>query len=184
MTQEPNAPTADEVAAFREKVLRKLTYSVGKDPEHAAEFDWFEAVALATRDRVIDHWMECTRQTYDKGCKRVYYLSLEFLIGRLLFDSLSNLGLLDTARQALAELGVDLDRIRLSEPDAALGNGGLGRLAACFMESMATLGVPAHGYGIRYDHGLFRQVIVDGWQHEQTETWLDFGNPRDRKSVV
>ncbi len=177
MTQEPNAPTADEVAAFREKVLRKLTYSVGKDPEHAAEFDWFEAVALATRDRVIDHWMECTRQTYDKGCKRVYYLSLEFLIGRLLFDSLSNLGLLDTARQALAELGVDLDRIRLSEPDAALGNGGLGRLAACFMESMATLGVPAHGYGIRYDHGLFRQVIVDGWQHEQTETWLDFGNP-------
>ncbi len=177
MTQEPNAPTADEVATFREKVLRKLTYSVGKDPEHAAEFDWFEAVALATRDRVIDHWMECTRQTYDKGCKRVYYLSLEFLIGRLLFDSLSNLGLLDTARQALAELGVDLDRIRLSEPDAALGNGGLGRLAACFMESMATLGVPAHGYGIRYDHGLFRQVIVDGWQHEQTETWLDFGNP-------
>ncbi|MBB61744.1 glycogen/starch/alpha-glucan phosphorylase [Stutzerimonas balearica] len=177
MTQEPNAPTADEVAAFREKVLRKLTYSVGKDPEHAAEFDWFEAVALATRDRVIDHWMECTRQTYDKGCKRVYYLSLEFLIGRLLFDSLSNLGLLDTARQALAELGLDLDRIRLSEPDAALGNGGLGRLAACFMESMATLGVPAHGYGIRYDHGLFRQVIVDGWQHEQTETWLDFGNP-------
>ncbi|MCF7201269.1 glycogen/starch/alpha-glucan phosphorylase [Pseudomonas oligotrophica] len=177
MTQETNAPTADEVAAFRDNVLRKLTYSVGKDPEHAADFDWFEAVALATRDRIIDHWMDCTRQTYDKGCKRVYYLSLEFLIGRLLVDSLSNLGLLETARQALDGLGVDIERIRQLEPDAALGNGGLGRLAACFMESMATLGVPAHGYGIRYDHGLFRQVIVDGWQHEQTETWLDFGNP-------
>src|SRR5690606_10786171 len=90
---------------------------------------------------------------------------------------LSNLGLLETARQALAGINVDFERIRLTEPDAALGNGGLGRLAACFMESMATLGIAAHGYGIRYDHGLFRQAIVDGWQHEQTETWLNFGNP-------
>ncbi|RZA18835.1 MAG: glycogen/starch/alpha-glucan family phosphorylase, partial [Proteobacteria bacterium] len=107
----------------------------------------------------------------------VYYLSLEFLIGRLLYDSLSNLGLLDIAREALTDLGVDLERIRLLEPDAALGNGGLGRLAACFMESMSTLGVAAHGYGIRYEHGLFRQAIVDGWQQEQTENWLNFGNP-------
>ncbi|MHB8823070.1 MAG: glycogen/starch/alpha-glucan phosphorylase, partial [Pseudomonadaceae bacterium] len=177
MTQESGVSPSDEVSAFREKVLRKLTYSVGKDSESASDYDWFEAVALAARDHIIDHWMECTRQTYQGGCKRVYYLSLEFLIGRLLVDSLSNLGLFEVAREALAELDVDIERIRLLEPDAALGNGGLGRLAACFMESMATLQVAAHGYGIRYDHGLFRQAIVDGWQHEQTETWLDFGNP-------
>ncbi|MBA1273802.1 glycogen/starch/alpha-glucan phosphorylase [Stutzerimonas azotifigens] len=177
MTQEPNVPKSDEVAAFREAVLSKLTYSVGKDPEHAFDHDWFEAIALAARDQIVDQWMSHTRKAYSEGKKRVYYLSLEFLIGRLLIDSLSNLGILETAREALADLDVDIERIRLLEPDAALGNGGLGRLAACFMESMSTLGIAAHGYGIRYDHGLFRQAIVDGWQHEQTETWLDFGNP-------
>lgn len=177
MTQETTAPTADEVAAFRANVISKLNYSIGKDPEHASDHDWFEAVALATRDRMTDEWMARTRQVYQEGKKRVYYLSLEFLIGRLLTDSLSNLGLLEVAREALAGIDVDFDRIRGLEPDAALGNGGLGRLAACFMESMATLGIAAHGYGIRYDHGLFRQAIVDGWQHEQTETWLNFGNP-------
>ncbi|PAU55629.1 glycogen phosphorylase [Pseudomonas sp. PIC25] len=176
MPKEPLV-SADEVAAFRANVLSKLTYSVGKDPEHAFDHDWFEAIALATRDHMVDHWMDHTRQIYRKGQKRVYYLSLEFLIGRLLLDNLSNLGLLEVARQALSELDVDIERIRTLEPDAALGNGGLGRLAACFMESMATLGVAAHGYGIRYEHGLFRQAIIDGWQHEQTETWLDFGNP-------
>lgn len=177
MTQESNLPSPDDIAAFRKNVLRKLTYAIGKDAEHASPLDWYEAVALATRDRMIDQWMNQTREYYRKNSKRVYYLSLEFLIGRLLTDSLSNLGLLDTAREALAGLEVDFDEIRLLEPDAALGNGGLGRLAACFMESMATLGIAAYGYGIRYDHGLFRQAIVDGWQHEQTETWLNFGNP-------
>ncbi len=177
MTQESNLPSPDDIATFRENILRKLTYAIGKDAGHASQLDWYEAVALATRDRMIDRWMDRTRETYRQNGKRVYYLSLEFLIGRLLTDSLSNLGLLDIAREALAELGVDFDQIRLQEPDAALGNGGLGRLAACFMESMATLGIAAYGYGIRYDHGLFRQAIVDGWQHEQTETWLNFGNP-------
>lgn len=167
----------EEVAAFRAAVLAKLTYAVGKDPEHAFDHDWFEAIALAARDHMVNHWMDHTRQIYRSNQKRVYYLSLEFLIGRLLYDSLSNLGLLDVAREALTGLNVDLDRIRLLEPDAALGNGGLGRLAACFMESMSTLGIAAHGYGIRYEHGLFRQAVVDGWQQEQTENWLDFGNP-------
>ncbi|QBF24758.1 glycogen/starch/alpha-glucan phosphorylase [Pseudomonas tructae] len=176
MSQEPFARDA-EVAAFRTAVLDKLTYAVGKDPEHAFDHDWFEAIALAARDHMVDHWMDHTRQIYRKSQKRVYYLSLEFLIGRLLYDSLSNLGLLDVAREALDGLNVDLERIRLLEPDAALGNGGLGRLAACFMESMSTLGIAAHGYGIRYEHGLFRQAVVDGWQQEQTENWLDFGNP-------
>ena len=176
MSQEPLVRDA-EVADFRAAVLAKLTYAVGKDPDHAFDHDWFEAIALAARDHMVEHWMDHTRQIYRKGQKRVYYLSLEFLIGRLLYDSLSNLGLLDIAREALTDLGVDLERIRLLEPDAALGNGGLGRLAACFMESMSTLGVAAHGYGIRYEHGLFRQAIVDGWQQEQTENWLNFGNP-------
>ncbi|WP_249678303.1 glycogen/starch/alpha-glucan phosphorylase [Pseudomonas abieticivorans] len=176
MSQEPLVREA-EVADFKAAVLAKLTYAVGKDPDHAFDHDWFEAIALAARDHMVEHWMDHTRQIYRKGQKRVYYLSLEFLIGRLLYDSLSNLGLLDIAREALTDLGVDLERIRLLEPDAALGNGGLGRLAACFMESMSTLGIAAHGYGIRYEHGLFRQAIVDGWQQEQTENWLDFGNP-------
>ena len=129
------------------------------------------------RDRIIEHWIESTKEAYDQQEKRVYYLSLEFLIGRLMRDAFSNLGLLDNMREALASLGVDLDVIAALEPDAALGNGGLGRLAACFMESMATVDVPAHGYGIRYANGMFRQEISDGWQVELPETWLDHGNP-------
>ena len=171
------APAVDQVDAFKNSILSKLKYAVGKDPQNAFGHDWFEAVALAARDHVIDEWEEASAHVKGKKRKRVYYLSLEFLIGRLLVDNLSNLGLLDVARQALGELGVDFEEIRGWEPDAALGNGGLGRLAACFMESMATLNLAAHGYGIRYEHGLFRQVIADGWQQEHTETWLDFGNP-------
>ena len=171
-------PAQDEdIASLRRAVVAKLTYAVGKDPIVASERDWFVAVALAVRDRIVERWMPSTRAMYAAGRKRVYYLSLEFLIGRLLRDSLSNLGLTDSMRAALAELGVDLDRLREVEPDAALGNGGLGRLAACFMESMATLSVAAYGYGIRYNHGLFRQTIQDGWQREYPENWLASGNP-------
>ncbi len=171
-------PAQDEdIATMRRLLVAKLTYSVGKDPIVASDRDWFIACALAVRDKIVERWMPSTRAAYAKKRKRVYYLSLEFLIGRLLADSLNNLGLTDTMRAALTELGVDLDRLRAIEPDAALGNGGLGRLAACFMESMATLGVAAYGYGIRYNHGLFRQVIKDGWQREYPETWLSFGNP-------
>jgi starch phosphorylase len=164
-------------ASFRDAILAKLTYSIGKDPSAAQDHDWFAATALAVRDHVIDRWMDSTRATYQREQKRVYYFSLEFLIGRLLFEALGNLDLLDTAREALAGLNVDLERVRETEPDAALGNGGLGRLAACFMESLASLEVPAYGYGIRYDYGLFRQTVVDGRQHELPEDWLAGGNP-------
>jgi len=164
-------------AAFRDAIVHKLVYAVGKDRRHALHHDWLIATALATRDQIVERWMEATRRTYRDGRKRVYYFSLEFLIGRLLLDALANLGLVPTAREALAELGVDLDRLRVLEPDAALGNGGLGRLAACFMESLSTLGIPAHGYGIRYDHGIFRQAIKNGWQIELPEDWLSSGNP-------
>ena len=171
-------PAEDEdAAALRRSVVAKLTYDVGRDPIVATDWDWFMATALAVRDHVLERWMASTRINYVSKVKRVYYLSLEFLIGRLLHDSLNNLGLVDRMRTALAELGVDYDRLRNVEQDAALGNGGLGRLAACFMESMATLGISAHGYGIRYTHGMFRQVIKDGWQREYPENWLANGNP-------
>jgi starch phosphorylase len=162
---------------LKKAILGKLIYSVGKDPAHATPHDWFFATALACRDRMVDGWMAATRHTYAQDEKRVYYLSLEFLIGRLLGDSLRNLGILEPATEALAELGVDPAAALEAEPDAALGNGGLGRLAACFLDSMASLGIPAYGYGIRYEHGLFRQGLDKGWQAEQPENWLAFGNP-------
>ena len=171
-------PRQDEdVAALRDAVIAKLTYAVGKDPIVASQHDWFLATALAVRDRIVDRWFASTRTAYREKRKRVYYLSLEFLIGRLLNDSLNALGLTESMRSALNELGVDLEALFEQEPDAALGNGGLGRLAACFMESMATLGIAAFGYGIRYDHGLFRQKIKNGWQSEVPEIWLASGNP-------
>lgn len=172
----PTPPDGDEIEAVKSEILAKLTLSVGKRAEHATPRDWFVAVALTARDRVVHSFLEGDRDV-GPGEKRVYYLSLEFLIGRLLTDVLSNLGQIETFRLALGDLGVDIGTVLDDEPDAALGNGGLGRLAACFMESMATLKIPAYGYGIRYDHGLFRQVIKDGVQQEFPETWLSFGNP-------
>ena len=162
---------------FRKAILGKLIYQVGKDPQHATRHDWFFALALAVRDRLVDGWMTTTRTVYDADRKRVYYLSLEFLIGRLLVDSLRNLGLYETASGALEALGVNAQEVFTVEPDAALGNGGLGRLAACLLDSMATLGIAAFGYGIRYEHGLFKQGLDDGWQVERPEDWLAFGNP-------
>ncbi len=162
---------------LRAAIVRKLTYDLGKSQAGARDRDWFMATALAVRDRIIDRWLSVTRAAYEGGQKQVYYLSLEFLIGRLLRDGVTNLGLAEMVTEALAPLGVDFEKVRQAEPDAALGNGGLGRLAACFMESMASLAIPAFGYGIRYEHGLFRQIIRDGWQQEYPEDWLNFGNP-------
>jgi glycogen phosphorylase len=158
--------------AFRDAVLTHLRYSQGKDPDHASVYDWRVALSLAVRDRIVDRWFEATRATYATGHKRVYYLSMEFLIGRLLEDAMVNTGLLDDAREAFRSLGLPFDKVVHDEPDAALGNGGLGRLAACFMESLATLGTPAYGYGIRYEHGLFRQSFENGRQIEAPEDWL------------
>src|ERR1700739_3957934 len=169
----------DELALTEIKgaILAKLRLAIGKDAGMATKHDWYKAAALALRDRIVHHWLTGEKQSYDAGAKRVYYLSLEFLIGRLFTDALNNMGLLQVFEAALGDLGVGLSELRKCEPDAALGNGGLGRLAACFMESMATLAIPAIGYGIRYDFGLFRQIIAQGWQQEYPDEWLGFGNP-------
>src|SRR5690606_38456122 len=126
------------------EIMERLIYGMGKDANVATPHDWLRATILVLRDRIIDRWMESTRSAYRNNRKRVYYLSLEFLIGRLMRDAVSNLGLMEEIRTALASLAVDLDVIAELEPDAALGNGGLGRLAACFMESMATVDIPAY----------------------------------------
>jgi starch phosphorylase len=171
----PGRP-ADAKSLARE-ILSALTYRVGKDPTVATQHDWLSATSQVARDRMVERWMTSTKRAYQQSDKRVFYLSLEFLIGRLLIDSISNLGLMEAFRGALSSLDVDLDEIAALESDAALGNGGLGRLAACFMESMATVDIPAHGYGIRYTNGMFRQEISDGWQVELPETWLNHGDP-------
>ncbi|HWE76647.1 MAG TPA: glycogen/starch/alpha-glucan phosphorylase [Stellaceae bacterium] len=176
-TGSPPSRDAAEFEAFKSSILAKLALTVGKDPSASTDRDWFVATAHAVRDRVLHRWLTAERQSRAKGQKRVYYLSLEFLIGRLLSDVLCNTGFGETARAALGDLGIDPRHLEEVEPDAALGNGGLGRLAACFMESMASLGISACGYGIRYDHGLFRQIIKDGYQQEYPENWLSFGNP-------
>lgn len=163
--------------ALQAEILEKLTYSIGKDAIVARPHDWLKATILAVRDRIIDQWMESSRETWRTSNKRVYYLSLEFLIGRLMRDAMSNIGVMEPVRAALKNFNVDLGDLINLEPDAALGNGGLGRLAACFMELMATVDIPAYGYGIRYVHGLFRQEMSEGWQVELPEDWLAHGNP-------
>ncbi len=157
---------------LKDIVLHKLKYAIGKDPEHATIYDWRVALSLAVRDHIMDPWFDSTRATYRADAKRVYYLSMEFLIGRLLEDAMTNTGIMDDAKALFDDLGLPFDKIVHDEPDAALGNGGLGRLAACFLESLSTLGIPAYGYGIRYEHGLFRQRFEDGRQIEEPEDWL------------
>ena len=171
------SPRARTAEALQAQILERLTYSVGKDPIVARPHDWLKATIMAVRMHIIDRWMESSRETWRTSGKRVYYLSLEFLIGRLMRDAMNNLELIEPVREALSSLGVDLGDLAELEPDAALGNGGLGRLAACFMESMATVEIPAYGYGIRYANGMFRQEMSEGWQVELPEDWLVHGNP-------
>ncbi|MCI1257223.1 MAG: glycogen/starch/alpha-glucan phosphorylase [Corynebacterium provencense] len=167
-------PTPDH---FRWWLLHHLQYTVGKDPEHASVTDWRLALSHTIRDRVVTPWFESTRRTWAEDRKRVHYLSMEFLIGRLLEDAAINLGLRDVVEEVLDGLGLSFTALTEDEPDAALGNGGLGRLAACYMESMATLACPAVGYGLRYEHGLFRQSFDHGRQIETPEDWLATEDP-------
>jgi starch phosphorylase len=167
----------DSMMLIIKSFLEHLEYTLGKDKYSASRFDIFNALAYAVRDRLIERWLDTQQAYYNSDNKRVYYISMEFLPGRSLSNSLINLGLLDDFREAVSSLGYDLDDICTEEPDAGLGNGGLGRLAACFLDSMATMSIPAYGYGIRYEYGIFNQRIVDGAQMEIPDNWLRYRNP-------
>tara|TARA_R110002051_G_scaffold70726_7_gene127298 strand:- start:38696 stop:41098 length:2403 start_codon:yes stop_codon:yes gene_type:complete len=173
----PAAMSAVTMEALRDSIHRHLTYTLGKDKPHASIYDWRMAVSYSVRDLIVDSWFAATRRTYAQQGKRVYYLSMEFLIGRILEDAVINLGLHQQIENVLQEDDISLVDLVEDEPDAALGNGGLGRLAACFLESMSTLGCPAFGYGIRYEHGLFRQRFEGGRQVETPEDWLNQSHP-------
>ncbi|VDK46078.1 unnamed protein product [Cylicostephanus goldi] len=138
------------------------------------------ALANTVRDHLVSRWIRTQQHYYEKDPKRVYYLSLEFYMGRTLSNTMMNLGLQATVDEALYQLGLEIEELQEIEEDAGLGNGGLGRLAACFLDSMATLGIPAYGYGLRYEYGIFKQLIRDGWQVEEPDDWLRFGNPWEK----
>ncbi|MFA6507666.1 MAG: glycogen/starch/alpha-glucan phosphorylase [Treponemataceae bacterium] len=177
-----------DAESLKKSFRHHMEYSLGKDKYSATHQDSYSSIALTTRDRLIERWIT-TQQTYHKEhAKRIYYLSLEFLIGRTLGNSLINLGMYKETDKAMLELGYSLEELREKEWDAGLGNGGLGRLAACFMDSLATLEIPAVGYGIRYDYGIFFQSIKDGYQVETPDNWLRLGNiwefPRPEFSYI
>lgn len=168
--------SADSLATDIEQHLR---FTLAKDAFSSNPWDNYRSVVLSVLDRLHDKWIQTQKRYYDEDKKRVYYLSMEFLIGRQLDNALLNLGILDSMKDALDAVGFNLDEIRDAEWDAGLGNGGLGRLAACFLDSMATLGLPGFGYGIRYDYGIFYQKIINGFQVESPDLWLRYGNPWD-----
>ncbi|TNF60781.1 MAG: glycogen/starch/alpha-glucan phosphorylase [Burkholderiales bacterium] len=163
--------------ALKRSIANRLVYMVGKDVQSATQRDWLFAILHAARDRVMDRWRETRQITHARDLKRVYYLSMEFLPGRILSNALMAVGILEETRAACAQLGADFDKLVDMEADPGLGNGGLGRLAACFLDSMATLGLPNMGYGIRFDYGMFAQRIVHGQQVEEPDGWLEAGNP-------
>lgn len=177
-----NKPSLEEDAAHAKQAIqdaffRHLELSLGKDKYSATTYDKYLALAFAARDRLIARWIRTQQTYYRQNARRVYYISMEFLMGRTLGNALVNLGIDDAAREAMYDLGMDLNDLRGQELEAGLGNGGLGRLAACFLDSMATLELPAYGYGIRYDYGMFHQKIRDGFQHEHPDNWLRLPNP-------
>ena len=162
---------------FKRSVLYNVKTLYRKTLEEATPQQIFQAVSYAVKDQIVENWME-TQKTYEnKDAKTVYYMSMEFLMGRALGNNLINMQGYQEVKEAMEELGLDLNVIEDQEPDAALGNGGLGRLAACFLDSLATLGYPAYGCGIRYRYGMFKQQIKDGYQVEVPDNWLVDGNP-------
>ena len=185
-TQEPTILVEDDRRGMDPITLRRafvdhLRFTRAKDLRSATLHDVYQAMAHTVRDRLVDRWIHTERQYTEADVRRVYYLSAEYLLGRQLEANLITLGLRDFARQGLAKVDIDLLDVIAEEPDPGLGNGGLGRLAACFMDSLATLKLPAMGYGIRYEFGIFRQQIIDGWQLEQPDEWLRRENPWEIK---
>ncbi|MGR3806731.1 glycogen/starch/alpha-glucan family phosphorylase [Pasteurella testudinis] len=165
------------VEGVKNAIVQKLIFSIGRDPGVASQRDWLNATLLAVRDLVSESWLKTQRATQSQNCRRVYYLSMEFLMGRTLSNAMLAEGVYDVVHEALEQLGLDLEEVIEKEVDPGLGNGGLGRLAACFLDSIATLNYPGMGYGIRYEYGMFRQKIVDGQQVERPDAWLEKGVP-------
>ena len=172
-----STPDLDTTMQIIKSFLEHMEYTLGKDKYTALRRDVYNALSYSVRDKLIARWLDTQQAYYHEDPKRVYYVSMEFLMGRSLENSLLNLGLLDDFRSAMESLGYDFNEIIDEEQDAGLGNGGLGRLAACFLDSMATMSIPAYGYGIRYEYGIFRQKIVDGAQLEVPDNWLRYTNP-------
>src|SRR5437016_1754888 len=177
MNRPVRAIAPNEAAALLHSFTNHLLYSLAKDQYWATPRDRFMSLAMTVRDRLIERWISTQQRYYKKDAKRVYYLSAEFLMGRALANNLINLGLYDVARDSMKMLNLDLADLLEQEVDAGLGNGGLGRLAACFLDSLATLDIPGYGYGIRYEFGMFDQEIKEGWQVEKPDEWLRLGNP-------
>ena len=177
MRHSPHQPAPNVVADLLKSFTSHLLFSLVKDQYNATQRDRFISLALAARDRLTERWIQTQQRYYKRDAKRVYYLSAEFLMGRALHNNLINLGLDEEVREAMRMLSVDLADLFEQEVDSGLGNGGLGRLAACFLDSMATLNIPGYGYGIRYEFGMFEQEIKEGWQVERPDEWLRFGNP-------
>jgi glycogen phosphorylase len=177
LTPSTNALLGMDVESLKESFVHNLEFAMAKDEYSATARDAFNSLALTVRDRLVERWLETQQRYHKRRSKRVYYLSLEFLIGRTLGNAVINLGLEGAMGQAMRELGNDIEELEELEHDAGLGNGGLGRLAACFLDSMATLGLPAYGYGIRYEYGIFFQRIRGGAQVETPDNWLRHGNP-------
>jgi len=173
----PQTSPPDLASELRDSFVRNIHHTLAKDAYSATAWDLFHATALSARERMVDQWLKTLQRYYHEDVKRVYYLSLEFLIGRSLSNTLLNLGLYPEMGQALEALQMDLGTIEEAEWDAGLGNGGLGRLAACYLDSMANTGIPGYGYGIRYEYGIFFQHIRGGYQVETPDNWLRYGNP-------
>ena len=177
MQPSPALHKKPDAADLRKSFLRHLQYTLVKDKYSATRADLYLALSYAVRDLLAERWLDTQQSYYINDAKRVYYISMEFLIGRTLGNSLINLGIEDEWETALTEMGFSTHDLAEEEWDAGLGNGGLGRLAACFLDSMATMALPAYGYGIRYEYGMFYQRIVDGCQVEVSDNWLRYGNP-------
>jgi starch phosphorylase len=185
MTQktEPQAPTREHTRtglskeSLKNAYIDNLFYVQGRFREVATTNDLYMAAAFTVRDRLLERWLKTAQAYKATSARTVCYLSAEFLLGPHLVNNMVNLGILDIAREAGDELGLDFEAIMEAEEEPGLGNGGLGRLAACYLDSLATLQIPAIGYGIRYEFGIFDQIVEDGWQKEVSDTWLRNGNP-------
>uniref|UniRef100_A0A6Q2YVM5 Alpha-1,4 glucan phosphorylase n=1 Tax=Esox lucius TaxID=8010 RepID=A0A6Q2YVM5_ESOLU len=169
-----------DVAEIKKSFNRHLHFTLVKDRNVATPRDYYFALAHTVRDHLVGRWIRTQQYYYEKDPKRVHYLSLEFYMGRTLQNTMINLGLQTACDEAIYQLGLDIEELEEIEEDAGLGNGGLGRLAACFLDSMASLGLAAYGYGIRYEFGIFNQKIRDGWQVEEADDWLRYGNPWEK----